>query len=469
MRKRIQVVIIALCAVIMLSLIAYLILHLVHGASGNYPEAIYIENASQIYDAAVINTKEYSDLDLQIKDIHHITAQDHVYSKEVEQFITYKDMYSPQMTASVEEIQTIGSHSVNAFEIYSDNTIYLDIESSCFRAPSDADTFRNRYAPAIPLNAELYGEITGLDTGSSYIIVFKSPTKAESWIGKDTVNLAETWAVAYVSHSGELEKSVYYVSYSENGVTTRRAITVALEYSASTFDIPEDTLEYTPISYIDGPKELEIVCGYLLSAKNISAQTNDTIFFEAYGDKRLQQINIQATMENGLTARVDTNRTLENASHTGEISTYKQTQTFENNTYSISENGSDFKEDETVTLDHMRSYYQNLLVSTIMLPQYISDANESIDSGIKTITFSIDSVFANQMITNACQTLYQKPDLMDTLESSHRLTKLTAYIQINAVTGVPQASGILYSGTHNINNFDYLLEYTIDQTYKIPG
>lgn len=469
MRKRIQVVITAICAVIMLSLIAYLILHLVHGASGNYPEAIYIENASKIYDTAVINTKEYSDLDLQIKDIHHITANGHVYSKEIEQFITYKDMHSQQMTAAVEEIQTIGNHSVNVFEVYSNNTIYLDIESSCFRTPSDADTFRNRYAPAIPLHAELYGEITGLDTGSSYIIVFKSPFKAESWIAKDTVNLSETWAVAYVSRSGELEKSVYYVSYNEDGVTIRRAITVALDYSASNIDIPEDTLEYTPISYIDGPKELEISCGYLLSAKNISAQTNDTIFFEAYGDKRLQQINIQANFDNSLTARVDTNRTLENTSHTGEISTHKQTQIFENNTYSISENGGDFKEDDTVTSDHMRSYYQNLLVSTIMLPQYISDANESINSGIKTITFSIDSVFADQMISNACQTLYQKPDLMDTLESSHKLTKLTAYIKLNAVTGIPLSSGIMYSGTHNINNFDYLLAYTIDQTYKIPG
>ena len=469
MRKRIQVVILALCAVIMLSLLGYLILHFCHGATGNYPAPIRIDNAAQIYSKAVESAKNDGDIDLIIKDTSHSTANGQISIKNAEQFITYNDMYSAQMTAAVEERQTSGSHSHIVLERFADHTIYLDIEGSCFTAPSSPEAFQARYAPAIPITAELYNEITGFDTGSYYIIIFRSPIDIESWISKDNPNLVETWGVAYLNHNGTLDKSTYYVSYVENGTVIRRAVTVDIDFNATDFDLPADTFEYTPISYIDAPKELETVCGYLLSARKISAQTNDTIFFEAYGDKRIQQINITASYNNGLTARVDTVRTLENASHMGEVSTYKQTQLFENDTYSISENDSDFKTDEAVDQDSMRSYYQSLLVSTVILPERITSAEESIANGIKTIIFSLDETFADQMVSNACQTLYQKPDLMETLESSHRLNSITAYIKINVATGLPVSSGISYSGVHNINNLDYLLEYTIDQTYQISN
>ena len=321
----------------------------------------------------------------------------------------------------------------------------------------------------IPLHAELYSEIAGFDTGSSYVIRFRSPTAPEDWIVKEDINLNETWGIAYVNYDGTLTQSTYYVSYEENGAVISRVITVKPDYKADDFEIPEDEFEYTPISYIDGPKELEIACGYLLSAQRISAQSKDTIFFEAYGDKRLQEINISASSASDLNARVDTQRTLENTSHTGEISTYKQTQIFENNAYRVSENDADFITDDTVDQDSMQSYCHNLLVSTIMLPKFIVNAEQSTKNGITTITFSANDAFADQIVTNACQTLYQKPDLMESLGSKQKITKLSAYIKIDTVTGIPVSSGINYSGTHNINNFNYQLEYTIDQTYSITN
>ena len=469
MRKRIQVVIIALCAVVMLSLIGYLILHFIHDATGNYPEPVQIENADRIYKNAVSKARSQNDLDFNVNVIQHTTANNQVFVEQVEQYITYHNMHSDQMVATVEEIRTIGSHSFIAFEAFADDIIYVDIENSCFRAATNANAFRSRYAPPVLLTAELYDKIIGYDTGSSYVIMFGSPIGAEDWIPSGSVNLTETWGIAYVSYSGKLEKSTYYICHEENGTIIRRAITTDLKLSSTEIELPVEISEYVPISYIDGPKELEIACGYLLSAPRISAQTNDTIFFEAYGDKRLQQININVSSENGFSARVDTVRTLENTSHTGEISTYKQTQLFENGIYQVSENGGNLTTDELINQDSMRSYYQNLLVSTIMLPKFITNSEQVEKNGIRTITFTTDDAFTEQMISNACQTLYQKPDLMDTLESSHKLDNLTAYIQIDTATGIPLSSGISYSGTHNINNFDYKLQYSIDQTYSTTG
>ena len=467
MKNRLRALAIILSAVILLSLAGYLILHYIHRTGKKYSKPISISNAADLYNEAISKIQNVDTLTLDVTDLRHIRSGDQIFTEEIYQTISYRDLRSENTAAFILERQTIGTHTFDVTEHYANGTVYTEIEDSCFVSTMSKPQFQSRYAPATPLDVSLYTEISGLDTGEIYMILFQSPTAAEAWFDSENIVLTKTWGTAILDRNGKLLKSTYYATIEENNVTLQRAVTVTPTIGAEPFDIPEDTLAYTPLDYTDGPKLLERICGYLLSANNITAKSSDLIFFEAFGDQRSQTIELNTFAGEDWMARVDTDRTLTNTSHEGAVSNYHQIQLFKNNQYSASENGGAFAPDDSIIQTDMKAYTQNLLVNTVMLPKFISGASVSIAEDTMTVTFSANDAFVDQLLSYICQTLYQQPDLLHTLNSKHTLSNIEAHIKIDTKTGFPLSSGISYRGTHEFNGFGYQLEYSINQSYDI--
>ena len=90
------------------------------------------------------------------------------------------------------------------------------------------------------------------------------------------------------------------------------------------------------------------------------------------------------------------------------------------------------------------------------------------DSKTITIRFNGNEDFAKLISSNACQILYQKPELLNEIAQSSTTKTLTCYLKIDKTSGLPLSAGIEFSGSFEVNQLPYVLSFKADQTYVIP-
>ena len=468
MRKRFLVVTTAIIAVTLLSLIGYWILSSAAAAGdfdGTFPS---VQNAEDIYASAIDAVNSADRMALNITKNTLTTAGAELFEENSLISYVYENPGSDTMRASATETVTIGSQAYKTTEFYIDGTAYITVNDSGFSSKMTADAFSARFIPSVCLEPSLYAQITGVDTGESYILSFSKPSAPEDWIA-DTISGFETAAgTAYISHDGKLLRSVYTISYKLSNATVNLSIMVEPVAAPTTIQSPADLESYVPITYLDGPKQLEKACGYLLLARNLSAVYTDETYFEAFGDKRVENINLYTSLAGAWSALVDTKRSITNTSREGEVSNSAEKQLFAGNIYCSAKDGGALIPDATIRLQDMQNYCNQRLLSTIMLPEYITQCTMTQDSKTITIRFNGNEDFAKLISSNACQILYQKPELLNEIAQSSTTKTLTCYLKIDKTSGLPLSAGIEFSGSFEVNQLPYVLSFKADQTYVIP-
>jgi hypothetical protein len=212
---------------------------------------------------------------------------------------------------------------------------------------------------------------------------------------------------------------------------------------------------------------LERATGYLLQTNNISAHYTDNIYFQAFGDSRTQDITLYMANHENLSALVKTLTKLKNDSRVGQDTQLSKIELFADNRYLVSTDDNKPIESSNITAYDMRQYCQNRLVSTVMLPKHITGAQIISSEKSVRIQYSASEEFANLISSNACQSLYQQPELLNDLAQSCTTDTLQCYLELDKITGLPIASGISYSGTHNVAGTAYSLSYKADQIYDL--
>ena len=467
MKKRLQVISVVLSAVIVLFFTGYLIMSSAGNTDGRNETFPAISDAESKYvDAAsVINAAE--DLELTISKNQRTTIGSETFLEMSQQNLSYSNFNTEYMCASLEETFFIDDHCIAVSEIFSDNIGYATIEGSHFSSQMRAEEYQSRFAPAVLLDPALYSSITGIDNGETYVITFGQPSGAEHWALEDSSEFVEADGTAFVSYDGRLIKSIYAITYTRANATVQLTITVEARPSSVNIGPPENASEYTPIAYLDGPRMLERACGYLLQADSVYAAYNDRAYFQAFGDERTQNITVQTDMVGTWSARVDTRIALTNTSRVGEVSQHTQTELFLDNNYSISTNGAEPVSNADISLETMRTYCQDLLVGTIMLPQYITGVETSESDNTWIVTFSASEAFAQIIVSDTCETLYGKPMLLAELAEGYTTDTLKCYLELDKSTGLPVGSGVSYSGTYTVEGLPYQLLFQADQSYDL--
>ena len=235
---------------------------------------------------------------------------------------------------------------------------------------------------------------------------------------------------------------------------------------AESITLPDNLESYTPITYLDGPRELEIACGQLLTANCATAAYTDTISCEAFGDIRRQSIDVKTCSADAWTAQVDTKVSLENSGKQGAAVTTQKSEIFENNTYIARVDGGAPVTGDIRAKD-MQSYCQDILVATIMLPDHITDAKVTQTDNAYHLEYTGNADFAKMLSDEACATLYQKADTLTMIAQSYNTDGVSCYLTVDKVTGLPTASGFSYDGTYIISELPYKLSYQADQSYYL--
>jgi len=426
-----------------------------------------LTDAATIYKNASDATRDIPDMVYRVSRTLEITVKDNSFSEQSKATVSCIGLGSDLMQASIEETLTSGKHKSNISEIYHRETAYVSINNSNFSCKIAVVEYQKKMIPIVPLTGDLYNEITGVDTHEEYVIYLSNASAPEEWLNIDGYTLTKASGTAYVSYTGMLIKCVYIAEYAKNDVQFRQ--TVITELTADTPDVKSpDTPElYQEVDNIDGLRMLERASGYMTQMENVRAKSSESTYFEAFGDRRTQEITTEIKKASGWSASIDTTMRLSNDSRVGQDSEYTQSELFKNGIYTLTKKDTPPAQNAEITEEHMQTYCQNILVSTVMLPEYITQCTVQNSENRIRYTYLANEAFASKVSSNACQNLYQDASLLERISQNNTTQTVLGYLDIDSITGLPVGSGLQYTGTYTAEGIVYQMQFSAGQIYEI--
>ncbi len=467
MKRRVTVICIAIVSIFALAFIGYTVL-----SSATKPQSSVlksIENAQNIYIEATSKTDPAQDLVMHVSITKEMTVDDSLFLEVSEQSIHYDIQPTGDKRILLQETITSGSHSIHVSEIFNEGVVYTTINDTPFTSACSTAEYYATLTPTIILTQQLYSSISGIDNGEDYIIYFSEPTGIENWLENQAATLLNASGTATISYDGALKSSMYTVSYEENEIVFRTTVLVDIQQGNTDVTLPDDPAQYTQISYWKGPKLLERACGYLLQADRISSSYADSIYFQAFGDRRTQTITQHAHKDSQWSVSISTDVALRNDTKQDQVTTHTKQELFIDNQYSVSNDGSTFENNPEITVDAVYNYFQDQLVSTLVLPQHIDSADVAENENTLQINFTGTEAFGNFLTENVCRILYNDPSLITKTEATLSVKNMQCYLEIDKLSGLPLASGIHFLGDYKAEGLPYRIEYSADQSYVIPS
>ena len=424
------------------------------------------DQALSLYQKA-IRTLPHSSYTYTISTTKETVLEKSIISETATQDITYQNLGTDRFLATVYEELKIGDQVISSKEQFKEDTGYFSIADSGFRCSISADEFTARYAPLLLISSDLYGKVGGYKNRSGYVLKFTDPITLEPWVTKTPGTPIQAEGTVTLTKNEEIVHFRYNCTYIENGIeyTIRIQSTPSKEQKSVT--IAEDTSRFTQISHPDAAKFLELSCAYLMAATDVHAIYDDTTFCQAFGDNRIQNIVLDTSTKEDWVARVITTTTLSNDSKSIGQSTIIKEENYDHNGYTIRINESEPTEDEQILQGVMREHCQNILIGSIMLPEYIASVEISEEEGILTYRYAANDAFVAQIRSDAFIALYQDPNVLNTHTQEYTTETAEFYLSVDLATKLPCSSGYYYTGFYTVDALPYRLIYNAEQTYAI--
>lgn len=462
-KRKIHIAIGCIIALVALVVAVFIAIQNTDTTNASYPQ---LSDASSLYDYALTTLDAQQNMSATVSYVKETTIGGEVFRESAQQQVVYQNIGDSDFCGNVTETLTVGTHTVQITELYANGQCYFTVADIPFQCQLTQEDYLARYTPIAPISPTLYASVTGTERNGEKVITFKEPAEPESWAIPANCTLQYAEGKVYLGAENQLTKSIYTIAYNTDTAFVKFSVSVELQQGTSqTIHVPTDVQNYTPLEYMDGPRMLEIASGHLMDCGNISASYAEQIHCQLFGDLRTTQISLQTNHTNGWYAQVDTTVTMENTGKTGTLSTKQQTEIFQNGTYSLRVDHVDSEANQEVSQDAMRSYCRDILVSTVILPEHIAQASVTDTSSTLQIQFDINDDFAQMLKSEALTALYQDPAILQ--DKEYQTQDILCYLHIDKATLLPVSSGFQLSGNYHVDNLQYPLTYSTEQSYQL--
>ena len=355
----------------------------------------------------------------------------------------------------------MGNHRITVDNYYMEGSFYITFPDAAFYSTSGE---LNSSPIGIPvLNHELYDKIVGIETDNGYQIEFSEATSTENWIDP-RFQLEYASGTVILSSDGSLQSSTYKATVKNEFLLLEITLTLTPQPATTAINLPDKNwIRINSLPDLLAPIFLEKSVGILVQANSICSSYREEIYFEALGDKRTRSIDIQRDNSKPLSAKVITETLIANDSRLDQPEKTVKTECFCDEIYTIEKDAMGAVVDPSIDSDSMVTYINNLLISTVMLPKYIDNSSIVDNSSSIRYHFEGNEDFAQFLCHNAGQQLYQDSNLL--LDQANT-DLLTCYLEIDALTMLPIASGISYKASYQKEGLPYHLTYEVHQTYQ---
>lgn len=350
-------------------------------------------------------------------------------------------------------------------ELFSDDQLYITLNNTKFKSSITKSAYVSSLLPKVILNEKLYNHITGIRNKTGCTISFSEPTALEDWITGQTPDSYYAEGNVSIDHNGKLTGFIYKADYIAADIYHCDTYSIEILTETPQIHVPEDTNKYMEIEEYQALYALETSSIYLIQADNIAAEYSDDIYIQATGDRRKKNVQSQILNTKGFSANMKTVIESTNDSQIDSIHKYATEEVYSDDKYTIATDGGTPLTDTKITFDAMQKYIHNQLISTIMLPIFVRNATVTNDDTYIRYNFIPSQDFAESLIKNACDNLYQDPSMLDNIVKDITTKEFHCYLTVNKRTGLPHDSGIVFSACYKISGIPYEIKYYAQQKY----
>ena len=469
-----QMIAIAICSILVIAIVGSIASGIVvrngiQADSSSTGETAAPIPAVELYEQAAKNISSAQDLTLSISESTTTTTDNGIFSERTERSVQYSGLGTKNISAHMDETLSIGDYKISWSEYFFDGMRYLTLGGGKFCGEITREEYLKRNIPPILFDPSLYNNIAGHQADDDTVIKFEAPSEAENWALPEGATFNSAAGFATLNNSMQLTASTYDISYSIDSIQITKRIEISIQTDPVTLNLPSID-EFTRIEHPNTPILLEKACGYLMQAQSVTANIQDSIICDAFGDNRTQTVAIDMHGEGSkFMAKLDLSALLVNSSRGGEELRKSENILFRDGNYSVAIDGVPSQNNAQITAKDMRINCQDLLLSTILLPKYITGVSLTDLGDAYRFDFTTAASLSETLCKNACDILYKDPEFLINLSDDSNIENLGAYLQISKTTGLPTASGIFYTGTYTIDGHSYMLKYHTDQTYDITS
>ena len=358
---------------------------------------------------------------------------------------------------------TMGAFQYNSFQWLETGTLYLELNGNRFSGTAVAEDI---CPPLLLLSGTEYAQADGTEGKTGISIEFRDVESLEHWALPQGAEFQSAYGSLTASKDRILQECSYSITYKQGDqLITQTYTSTPLPLNSVDFSEP-DKSAYQKLSAIEAPLLLEEMSGYLLQATQIASDYSEYIYCQTFGDQRTRDMSLTMSQADPFSATLTTTAALVNSSRSEEVSAVQQEERFQNGMYSKTGGTEPAVQDNSITQEQFQTHCQDILVGTVLLPQFIRDVTIQEDENHLTLTVTPTEDLAGLLCEEAGQSLYQEPGVLSANASSTVTELLSAYLTIDKATGLPAASGIHYKGIYTITELPYRLEYTTDQNYR---
>ena len=393
-----------------------------------------------------------------------VTIGGQEFHSSSEQLLGFWNIGTDNFIGHAEDNTDLIEHSFTVDELYTGGNLYLEVNDCLFTSPLEAEDFLVRRPGVQMLDSSLY-TLTLSDDQTT--ILFTDAAAVETWLaGEDaTVNQAEA-----------------SLTLDENGIAKALDYAITYEYGNASFDVtyhvtycnpgvapalPEDSAAYTAVKDVDGMWLPEIAFGYLLQAKQYTAQSISSMQSQAAGMMVNCQYSLNSYAANSkIDYHLESNVYLVDSSGTQEQKTVEK---FIDGKYTISIDDGKEQPNSAVSSQVMQTATTDILIGNIMDTRFLTDAEITNLGSLFLIEYTPTDEMADAIQSNLCETYFGDPEILDNMATAYSTNAMEYYLALDAYTLLPTACGYRYEGCHTINGYDCLLTDQLDISYDLAS
>ena len=431
-----------------------------------------VPTARDIYKGAVDKLDGMEALTLNITVVKTTTLGYQSFYEEHNQTLVLQNIGTQQFAASLKDTVFRGDYCTKIEEIFVGDMMYYHVTPMSeyrivnYVTEMTAQEYQQRMVPVRLLDCELYDTV---EQTSASMLAFSEANAPEEWLGISGEDMLDASGHVTLDGEGKICRMIYNVTYAQGSAVIEMRTTVKVsEDAGEEITAPADAADYQvmgPDEYF-GPYALYHAIGYISQMDSISSSASeyaDSEYIEM-SYYRLDTINLFSDGEREL------------AKNTYEIE-YGYWDTEEYYYYVLNESFEDgmytYAYDDEVPVTYELYYYQITdsvqkdAVRVIPDQLDISQFYVGCYGGSILVEYELIDELGEELSDGVAGLLVNDPETLNEIASDYRTDGVVGYVGIDAVTGIPTAVGLDYIGTHTIDGEEYMLTFSLSQSFVV--
>lgn len=422
------------------------------------------------YHDAIAALAAMKDVSMTVNITDTVRVGGESFTNQSTQNITYLGLNTEEFSASVTESIDYSAYDTKIEEIYTAGTAYATVYGSKFSSEMTAEEFTGRYLPIQLIDETLYASHAVEEKDGKTYITFAEPQALEQWLSTDATTLISAEATAVLDSNGAVHQYQYTATYRNAGGEISSTVSVLFtDLTVTSISAPTDADSYTKLSYLDGPRMLEQIYGYLLRGKSVTFGSATQIVSQAASCVAIENttINTWGTGTSLLSA-IDYNCEMVNY-YTEENYEYKQTERFEGGKYTISTDGGKPEANRSIQASDVTEYILETISADVYDCSYFTEAVCTDLGDLLLIEFTGNEQLAKSLNEFINEYLFSDPAFLDDYSTAYHTDTMEYYIGVDKHLGLPTSIGIHFTGYHTIDGQEYMLDYQMDQSIYLAS